>query len=380
MTTVPIRVCLFTDADVFAGTERHIFELGCALRTAGVSVKIASPDKSPLAVMSEQAGLTTLPIAKNGLVDRAAIRTVAQELRSGSLDIIHAHNGRTALIAALAQQAAGHGVCIATQHFLEPNHATQHGLKALPSLLAHRWVSARTRRFLAISQAVQQSMLARQEAPPEKIVVVPNGLSGVEVPPEAAADIRREFGIGRDAPLIVCVARLEREKDILTLLRAMPGVLGGVPEARALVVGTGAERASLEAAARELGIADAVQFAGFREDARAAIAAGDVFVLPSLEEPFGLVLLEAMALKRPIVATAVGGPLEIVVDGEIGYLVPPAAPERLASALQELLTAPERRSQMGAQGYTRYLKHYTAEKMAEGTIRVYQSVLTQKHV
>jgi len=99
-------------------------------------------------------------------------------------------------------------------------------------------------------------------------------------------------------------------------------------------------------------------------------------VLPSLEEPFGLVLLEAMALKRPIVATAVGGPLEIVADGVTGRLVPPAAPELFAAALQELLASPDLCRRMGEQGYSRYLSHYTAERMAQGTLEVYRSVLT----
>lgn len=370
----PSHVTLYIDTVAFAGTERHLLDLALALAAKGVPVTLACPAESPLMARASALGFSVAAVPRGRAGEARAVQAL-QGFLCHDRSILHVHNGKTTLQAALALQLGGRGRIVKTQHFVSPAHASYTGLKASISGAAHGWVNRRVSGFIAISQAVRHQMQERGEAQAGRIHLVPNGMSGVAASPEAAAGIRREFGIGPDAPLLVCVARLEREKDILTLLRALPNVLDAVPETRLLVAGQGAERDSLEAAVRELKIGAAVQFAGFREDARAIIAAADVFVLPSLEEPFGLVLLEAMALRRPIVATAVGGPLEIVVDGETGRLVPPAQPARLAEALQELLRAPERRQKMGDAGYTRYLKNYTAERMAEGTLEVYRSVL-----
>ncbi len=370
----PSHVTLYIDTVAFAGTERHLLDLALGLSGIGVPVTLACPAESPLMARASTLGVSVAAVPRGRAGEARAVRAL-QGFLCHERSILHVHNGKTTLQAALALQLGGRGRVVKTQHFVSPAHASYTGLKASLSGAAHAWVNRRVSGFIAISEAVRHQMLERGEAPAERIHLVPNGMSGVEASPEAAAGIRREFGIGPGTPLIVCVARLEREKDILTLLRALPKVRVGVPDVRLLVAGEGAERAALEAAVQELGIADAVQFAGFREDARAAIAAADVFVLPSLEEPFGLVLLEAMALRRPIVATAVGGPLEIVVNGVTGRLVPSAQPAALASALQELLTDSEMRHKMGISGYERYLENYTAQRMAEGTLSVYRSVL-----
>ncbi len=373
-TKEPAHVTLYIDTVAFAGTERHLLDLALGLSGIGVPVTLACPAESPLTARASALGVSVAPVPRGRAGEARAIESLRGFL-CHDRSILHVHNGKTTLQAALALQLGGRGRVVKTQHFVSPAHASYTGLKASLSGAAHGWVNRRVSGFLAISEAVRAQMLARDEAPAERIYLVPNGMSGVEASPEAAAGIRREFGIEPDAPLIVCVARLEREKDILTLLRALPQVRASVPDVRLLVAGEGAERGALEAAALELGVGGAVQFAGFREDARAAIAAADVFVLPSLEEPFGLVLLEAMALRRPIVATAVGGPLEIVADGVTGRLVPPAQPGRLAEVLSELLRDPEGRQKMGTFGYERYLDNYTAQRMAEGTLRVYRSVL-----
>ncbi len=370
-----MSACLLTDADVFAGTERHMLDLASGLRQADVDIRIACPDPSPLARKAAQAGIEIIPIPKRGLIDWGAVRTLAGLLRSEETQIIHAHNGRTALASALAVRLAGRGCCVATQHFLEPNHTQQGGLKAVPGRLAHRWVNAHTHQFIAISEAVRLGMRTRREAGDDRITVVPNGLACDDRSLAPPAQVRAELNIPADAPLVVCVARLEPEKDIPTLLAAMQTVRETVPTAQALVVGDGSQRQALEAQVEERGLAATVHLAGFREDARAVIRAGDVFVLPSRAEPFGLVLLEAMALGRPVIATRAGGPCEIVADGETGRLVPPGDPDALASALSALLTEPETRRRLGANGLRRYRERYTAERMAEDAVTVYRRAL-----
>jgi len=369
------RVVLLTDADVFAGTERHMLDLARGLRAAGVAVSLACPSPSALEDRAREDGLPFLPVPKRGLVDRAAARALARRLRSGETDIVHAHNGRTALAAALAVRLAGRGRCVMTQHFLEPNHATLGGPKAFLFRTAHHWVVTQMSRVIAISEAARAAMLERGEAPASKITVIPNGIAA----PDAAllggvGEARRALGIGEGDPLVVCVARLEAEKDVGTLVSAMKAVRAACPAARCLLVGGGSQRNALAQQIQRLDLVGVVQPLGFRADAQAVIAAADVFVLPSLAEPFGLVLLEAMALGRPVVATRAGGPLEIVVDGQTGLLVPPASPPALAEAIRGLLADPDGRRRMGENGLARYRDRFTAERMARATAGVYLDI------
>ena len=370
-----MNVLLFLDTVDFAGTERHVLDLALALDAAGVSVTVACPAESALARKSQRADLDILPIQAEGTLHPATVSSLTGLLRAGQAEIIHSHNGRTALASALAVRLAGRGCCVATQHFLEPNHTQQRGLKAVPGRLAHRWVNAHTHQFIAISEAVRLGMRTRREAGDDRITVVPNGLACDDRSLAPPAQVRAELSIPADAPLVVCVARLEPEKDIPLLLAAMETVRETVPTAQAVVVGDGSQRQALEAQIEERGLASSVHLAGFREDARAVIRAGDVFVLPSRAEPFGLVLLEAMALGRPVIATRAGGPCEIVADGETGRLVPPGDPDALAGALSALLTEPETRRRLGANGLRRYRERYTAERMAEDAVAVYRRAL-----
>ncbi len=370
-----LRAVLLTDADVFAGTERHMLDLARGLREAGALVTLACPAPSPLAERAQADSFAVLPIPKQGLIDRNAVRILRCLLQEGGVDIIHAHNGRTALIAALAVTLSGRGQCLMTQHFLEPHHATLSGPKSWLSRAAHWWVVGRMQRILAISQSVRQGMLARGEAPDAKIVVVPNGIT----PPlaDGQADVRAKLGIDTDVPLVTCVARLEHEKDIASLVQAMAEVTREMPRACCIIAGSGAERDALRAQIARLGLEQSVRLLGFRPDAPDVIAAADLFVLPSLAEPFGLVILEAMALGKAVVATSAGGPLEIVVPGQTGLLAPPAAPHELAQAILRLLRDPDGRAAMGRQGQARYAAHFTAARMAQQTLAVYRQAAGQ---
>lgn len=371
----PLQAILFTDADVFAGTERHMLDLARGLRAAGVAVTIACPSPAALEDAARREGLPVLTIQKRGLLDWGAARTLARRLQSGEADIVHAHNGRSALAAAAAVRMARRGCCVMTQHFLEPNHATQRGPKAVLSRAAHHWVIHQMRCIIAISEAARSAMLARREAPEAKITVIPNGITAPDAGLREIAATRRALGIAPEALLVVCAARLEREKDIGSLVEAMGLVRAGLPAARCLIAGEGAQRTALEAQIQRLDLTATVQLLGFRADAPALIAAADLFVLPSLAEPFGLALLEAMALGKPVIATQAGGPLEIVLDGETGLLVPPASPAHLAKAIIALLADPAAGRRLGKNGRAQFEDRFTADRMARATLTVYQQAV-----
>jgi glycosyltransferase involved in cell wall biosynthesis len=370
------RVLLFTDTVQFAGTERHMLDLACGLVEECIDPWIACPGRSVLADRASKAGITVFPIEPSGRLDGKAIAAVRRLVRSGEVEIVHAHNGRTALTSALALARAGRGRLIKTQHFLEPAHLSRTGIKAILSDAGHRWVNARIAHIIAISEAVRAAMLTRGEAPVSKITVVPNGIATPDLDALTPRDeMRTNLGVAADAPLIVSVARLEREKDVASLIAALPQVVEAHPTAVCAIVGDGTQEPVLRGQIRSLGLDHVVRLLGYRADPLSVVRASDLFVLPSLAEPFGLVLLEAMALGKPVIATNAGGPREIVRVGETGLLVPPANSAALAQAICSLLGAPEKSLHMGKTGQERFQDCYTRERMAQATAALYRRTL-----
>jgi len=164
------------------------------------------------------------------------------------------------------------------------------------------------------------------------------------------AEARVRMGLPAGAPVAGVVGRLEARKGHRFFLEAMRRVVDRLPEAMGLIVGEGKEKETLLAQRDALGLHDAVRIVGYWPDLAEALAALDVFVLPSLMEGHPLAILEAMAAGKPVVATDVGGNAEAVEPDATGLLVPPADPEALAGAIVSLLDEPERASQLGAAG------------------------------
>jgi glycosyltransferase involved in cell wall biosynthesis len=366
-----MRVLLLTDSDAFSGTERYILDLAEYLPRHHAQAVIACPLPSPLGDQAGRAGLETLHVAKGGLLDREAISLLRKGYARRQFQLVHANNGRTAFAAALAGIPA-----IASQHFLEPDHTQRRGPFGVAYRGAHHWVNKRLRHHIAISGAVREAMMERRDVSPDRVTVVPNGVQAPD--PErltAPSAIRAELGVEPRAPLVVCVARLEREKSIITLIDAMDTVRKAFPRVRCLVAGEGYRRPDLEERIRELNLEEHFELLGFRTDALSVVNAGDVFVLPSLAEPSGLAILEAMALGKPVIATRAGGPVEIVEDGVTGLLAPPRDPPALARAIEQLLQDRTQRERMGEEGARRFRELYTADEMARGTAQVYRKAL-----
>jgi hypothetical protein len=208
----PLRVALFTDANVFAGTERHMLDLARGLRMEGAKPIIACPRISVLGDRSREEGIEHIAIEKGGFIDRPAIRILREKLRSGEVDVIHAHNGRSALSAALAVMLERRGGYVLTQHFLSPSRATRRGLKAGLSSAVHRWISKGAGHIIAISEATRRGIEERGEAS-GNVTTVPNGIPAPDpanlTPP---AEVRAAFGIAADEPLLFARRALKRRR------------------------------------------------------------------------------------------------------------------------------------------------------------------------
>jgi glycosyltransferase involved in cell wall biosynthesis len=189
-----------------------------------------------------------------------------------------------------------------------------------------------------------------------------------------AALPRAALGVPDDAELVVCAGRLAPQKGVSTLVSAWPEVAARRPKAWLCVVGDGPDREALHRSAAGM---PRIAWAGWRSDVRACMAAADVVAVPSAYEPFGIVLLEAMAQAKPVVASRVGGITEILRDGVTGEAVPPGDPAALAASLAGLLGDPARARALGAAGRRRLETVFVGDAVARGHLRLYER-LAQK--
>jgi glycosyltransferase involved in cell wall biosynthesis len=227
--------------------------------------------------------------------------------------------------------------------------------------LADRSVGSLAHVHIAISQGLAHYLAETEGFDEEGFEIVHYGIS--------VADGVRPYGGGE--PRLLCVGRLIPIKGHLVLLRALARAREHVPAATLHVAGRGALEPALREYVRELGLEDAVRFLGFVSPVQRAIEDAAVVVVPSLGEGFGMVALEAMERARPVIASAVGGLPEIVVDGETGLVVPSGDAEALAEAIVALAGDPERAAHMGAAGRERALGEFTPERSVRRVEELY---------
>lgn len=244
-----------------------------------------------------------------------------------------------------------------------------------------RWFARRVTAFVANSLATKRSLDALG-VPDERVSVIYPPLDlQIFDPARHALTSRAALGIDGDTPCIGIVGIMVPWKGHRVFLRAVRAIRDRVPRVRALVIGgqpPGGEAyvQQLVAQAAELGISDRVTFTGFREDVADLLPALDVVVHASVEpEPFGRVITEAMAMKRPVVASAAGGPVEIIEDGRSGYLVPPGDHEALADRVVELLKDPSLAAQIGERAAREVARRFSAEAHARLMEELYERVL-----
>lgn len=254
---------------------------------------------------------------------------------------------------------------------VETYHGAGEGPRGrVPGRMMSRFVD----RAIAVSETARASLIGAGY-PAERILVVPDGRDLSRFRPGLGREaVRRELGVGRAVPLIGVIGRLEPRMGHAELFEAWPSIVAEFPAVRLLVVGDGALRPRLEARARELGVAGQVIFAGSRHDFARVLDAVDLLTLPSLSEGMALTAIEASAMGRPVVATAVDGIPEVIREARTGRLVPPADPAALSRAIRGVLRDPLGAQRMGRAGRDFVFDRFSLERQVASTARIYRDV------
>jgi glycosyltransferase involved in cell wall biosynthesis len=291
--------------------------------------------------------------------------------------IVQTHLFYPSLLGLIAASTSGVPIKIVTRHHSDFTTTFHHPLHRQADRLQAVWAD----RVLAASAAVKRDMIRYEHVPPSKITVARYGYDfGTLRPTLSAAQrqaIRSELA-DQGAIIVLTVARLSPSKGHKYLFYAIPEILERHPSSRFVLLGTGPLREQLGELAGEIGISHAVSFLGWRDDALHIIEAADLVAHPSLHEAFCSVIIEAMALERPLVASNIGAASEQVEDCESGILVPVGEPRALAAAICRLIEDPRRADAMGRAARRRVNAEFNFPKMMSLYESIYEELLDRR--
>jgi len=312
------------------------------------------------------AGVEAVDLTRDGAFTFASLWRLTRLVRQGRFDIVHTHLVHGGILGRLAAWLGGARFVVTTRHY-----GTEQKERSLLYRLEDR-LTRRSHRVIAISGAVRRYLIERGIAPEGRIRVVHNAM---DLDLFGAAPTALRPAASRP-PVLGSIGRLRPQKGYRHLLDAFRLVLNDHPGARLEIVGEGPLRDDLEDHVASLDMAGSVSLLGRlpHEEIPARIDGWDLFLLSSVWEGFGMVLVEAMARARAVVATRVEGVLEVVEEGVTGLLVPPADPPALAAAVNGLLADPERLAAMGRAGRQRAAAHFAMERFVEETVAVYEGL------
>lgn len=345
-----------------AGGQLVALELARAAADAGHDPLLVLPTEGPLLERARASGIPVrvVPLGRSFRAD-AAVR-YSRALRRERVELLHTHSHLAGnVIGRVAGRVAGIPV---VAHMHVENALRDDPLGRAVQVALDDATARLCARILVVSEATRAT-LVRQGYPRSRLRVVHNGVDTTPAPPVRLAP----------SPAVVHVGRLAPVKGQLELIRALPSLA----EVTVVLVGRDLEQAGeyervLEREAVRLGVRDRVVFAGARDDVPSVLAGAEALALPSRAEGLPLVVLEAMAQARPVVAAAVGGTPEAVADGETGILVPPGDVDALSRALADVLHDPERARALGTAGRARVESRFSLEAMTARVLAVYDEV------
>ncbi|MCR4337181.1 MAG: glycosyltransferase family 4 protein [Candidatus Omnitrophica bacterium] len=296
-------------------------------------------------------------------------------IRKERFDIVHTHTSKAGILGRWAAWLAGTPLIVHTPH----GHVFYGYFGKLITgffICLERVTAQITDQMIALTNLEREEHLQFKIAPRRKFVTIPSGIDFTALQ-KINSRLRKDFQIPEDSLIFGTVARLEPIKGVEFLIKAMGIVAKKYPYARLLIVGDGAERLKLETLCQALGISAQVNFAGFLWDPVAAIRMMDVFILPSLNEGMGRVIIEAMACGKPVIGTRAGGIPDLIQDNMTGLLVPPRDGEKLAQAMMHFAKDPALIKLWGEQAKKSVTQEFSVEYMVEQIDSLYQNLLKE---
>lgn len=374
---------------IVGGLGRHVYHLATSLARQGIKVHVVTKDYPGAPEYEESEGVHIYRVVNYppditqqdwvpwtlqfnvALLEKAV--ALINDLKNVS--VIHAHDWLVAHAAASLKHAYRIPL-VATVHATEYGRHQGH-LPGPMNKLIHQiewWLTFESSRTICCSQYMLEQLTDIFQLPPDKVEIIPNGIDFECFRQEVSVDLYRKKYMEPGDKLVFFVGRLVYEKGVQTVLEAMPLIMDKVPNVKFVVAGSGPHLNQLKALTTEFGLDSKVRYVGHvdTDDLCAFYKIADLTVVPSLYEPFGMVVLESMAMGTPTIVADTGGLSEIVVHEETGLKFEPGDPRSLAEAMLRVLEDGSLASRLTADAMAYMGEEYNWDRISRRTIDVYR--------
>lgn len=358
------------------GTQRQLVNLIQGLiKEVDYYIEVSTLYKGgPIAEELNDLGIKINYINMKNIYDLFSLRRLIRILRYGNFNIVHTFLFDANVLGAFSAKQAGVEAIISSRRDMDIWKFKRH-------IWAERLGAKLSKKIIANSNAVKEFVIQQEKISPSKIEVILNGidLNSFHKSKEVF-DLRKEFGLSKDHFIIGTIGTISEKKGQRYLIKAAREILNVFSQSRFIFVGNGPLENELRKLTNTLSLSDKVVFTGLRQDVTAILSMIDIFCLPSIYESCPNVILEAMACGLPVVATNVGGVSEIVINEEIGTLVPSKDPEAIAKAIIKLLRHEGLREKMVQQGRKIVEQKFSLERMVSDYHNFYERLLYSKEI
>ncbi|HEX9657662.1 MAG TPA: glycosyltransferase family 4 protein [Bacteroidota bacterium] len=361
----------------WGGLEIQALDEALLIAEKGHDVTLACLPDTPLFQEASGHKLNVLPLKVRGYFHPQAIWKLRQFLQRAHVDLVHSQLSKDIATVAPALKLCPRDIPLILSRRM--------GSGISKKDLFHRFTYSRISRVLAISSVIRENVAQTTPVAPERIITVHHGIDTARFSADKGnrVRLRKEFGIAENTIVVGFVGRFSPGKGHEEFLSAAATLTARFSDLHFVIVGKASRgeeeyEAEIKALSRSLGLEPATTFTGFRNDVPEIMSVFDVFAFPSHAEAFGAVLVEAMAMKLPVVASRSDGVLDIVIEDETGLLVPPKDSSALAEGLAFLIQNPEMREKMGQAGRVRAEKMFSRESLGKKLLQVYETVLQER--
>lgn len=364
-----------------SGVESVVLELAEQLRQNGGEPILVPLVDGPFSDEARSVGFTVVPLNKRYHLDLFSIYKMHRLIREYRPDIIHSHAINGAFYACLAGPFEKQVAQVTTVH-IDTKQSLVDAIRWSPprSMAAayHQWLMRWCQQVTTVNSVIRDD-LVRKGVPADKVVSIPNGieLTPYEDTKPTRKSICSELGIPENATLIGTACRLSPFKNLDMLLAVARQLIQKKELVELVIIGDGPERERLGSLAEEIGIHKHVHFTGWRNDVARVINALDIFVVTSDVEGGPIVALEAMALGKPLVSTAVGIAVDLKEHLRAGLIVPTGDTQKMTSAIFSLLRDEEFANQIGIKGQMSVRDTFSTEKMYRSYSETYIKACNQ---
>lgn len=362
-----MKILQVNSAKNWGGGEAYTINLCRKLISKGLDVRLVCRPNSAINRVAIENGIPVIEFPLIGAIDFFSAFKLAQYCKKNCIQIVHAHLGRDYWITRYLKIFLP-SVCLIF---------TRHVLKRIKSPGFYKWMFKKVDKVIAVSFAVEENLLDQIQLPSEQVVTVHNGIDIDRFATACSGNFRKESGFDNKIRLVGMVGQVSPHKGSDLFIKSASLVLEKCSDVRFVIIGDdfqgGKYIGELRALSKRLNIENKVIFLGARQDVPEIMKDLDIFVLASKKEPFGLVIVEAMAAGTAVIATNNGGAKEIVINNKTGLLVDVNQPEKLATAIVSLLKDEKLAKAFGMAGQKRAFKEFDSERMIKKVISIYKN-------